>query len=46
MSLYVSIQIDAKAANLEAMKNLNERLLSVLTLGCGAIIGLPGGKGL
>lgn len=28
----------------EATKNLNEKLLSVFTLGCGAIIGLLGGR--
>jgi hypothetical protein len=43
-SLYVSFHMDAGAKNLEAMKSLNEKLLSVFTLGCGAIIGLLGGK--
>jgi hypothetical protein len=28
----------------DATKNLNDKLLSVFTLGCGAIIGLLGGK--
>jgi len=44
ISVYVSIHIDSGAKNVDAMKSLNEKLLSVFTLGCGAIIGLLGGK--
>jgi len=44
LSVYISIHLDSGAKNVEAMKSLNEKLLSVFTLGCGAIIGLLGGK--
>ena len=46
LSVYVSTHIYSGAGNVDAMKSLNEKLLSVFTLGCGAIIGLLGGKAL
>lgn len=44
LSVYVSSHLDAGASNVEAMKSLNEKLLSMSTLGCGAIIGMLGRK--
>lgn len=41
ISVYISLQGVTQAA-----QNLNEKLLAVFNLGCGAIIGLLGGKSL
>lgn len=39
VSLYLTLQPDSAIA-----RSLNEKVLSVFTLGCGAIIGLLGGR--
>jgi uncharacterized SAM-binding protein YcdF (DUF218 family) len=39
VSLYLSMQIPS-----DAIQNLDEKVLAVFTMGCGAIIGLLGGK--
>ncbi len=41
VALYLTLQTPN-----DAIKSLNEKVLSVFTLGCGAIIGLLGGKAL
>jgi len=41
VALYLTMQTPS-----DAIKSLNEKVLSVFTLGCGAIIGLLGGKAL
>jgi hypothetical protein len=44
--LLVSLYLSTRQAPTEAINSLNEKVLSVFTLGCGAIIGLLGGKAL
>lgn len=44
--LVVAIFLAMRSNPSEEIKSLNEKVLSVFTLGCGAIIGLLGGKAL